>query len=644
MTSSEQMGSERLSELPFETAEYLAVRTWAANPERYAERLARFFIERPRRLELGYGVVGGGVGDSAVAREAIGQVVPHLNAALLRELEACCIGFAAEDERDFPSEHGRSELLLLSAFGNGLSQRGHERLKELRERFPHQSTEPPDDFAFRAVESPIPQQQAAGLSDEEWLKAMPEYPFGWDDPGSRGRDFLEGSAVELSRVLEDVARTDRPRFAALVQRMEDDVNPAYFEAILRGLTRAKGQGKEDTERDKDQIESLETECLLQAIRRVHGLPNRPCGTEICRAIGEIADREISPDDLKIVGYYATEATDPENDAWRPREEGASPVHGGGPFGFGINTTRGAAAEAIMRLILEDRDRSQVFEPFLERMCDDPVLGVRCCLFNALLAYRNYDRDQAVVWFLRACEGGEPLFASQPYERFLHYAGHSDYGRLRPLLQCGLNAEDPDVVKVAARQTALAGLSEDEQLEEARRDAEKVRGGTDPMREAAAEVYARNIAKPVVGHRCRALLVRFFIDESAEVRSAAAWYSARLPSEIGKEYLDLITAYIDSPAFPNAHDMLLHRLENSPSALPGEVALKLADRFIQQVGDAAGDVATSAAGDAPAVAKLVFRQYARATDPETRRRCLDLIDRMERHQLYGVRQQLTEHDG
>lgn len=269
--------------------------------------------------------------------------------------------------------------------------------------------------------------------------------------------------------------------------------------------------------------------------------------------------------------------------------------------------------------------------------------VRCCLFNALLAYRNCHRDHAVELFMRACDGADALFASRPYERFVQYATFTHYQVVRPLLQRGLKSKDLEVVKVAARQTAFAALGEGKELDRARRDAAKVRRGTETMREAAARIYARNIAGADVGPLCRQYLRALFNDRSKNVRAAAAACFHYLPQDIGEDYLQLITRYLRSRAFPNPHDRLLHKLEDSRAALPGKVALDLVDRFIEQVGDAGADIATSAAADSPIVAKLVFRQYAQARDPKTRKRCLDLIDRMERHRFHGLDRELSEHD-
>jgi len=41
----------------------------------------------------------------------------------------------------------------------------------------------------------------------------------------------------------------------------------------------------------------------------------------------------------------------------------------------------------------------------------------------------------------------------------------------------------------------------------------------------------------------------------------------------------------------------------------------------------GDVSTSAAGDVMYVVRLTLRVHAQNTDPDTRRRCLDLIDEL-----------------
>jgi hypothetical protein len=48
-------------------------------------------------------------------------------------------------------------------------------------------------------------------------------------------NFLKGGSLELSQQLEAEAKRDKPRFAALALQMKADIQPVYFEALLRGL-------------------------------------------------------------------------------------------------------------------------------------------------------------------------------------------------------------------------------------------------------------------------------------------------------------------------------------------------------------------------------------------------------------------------
>ena len=83
-----------------------------------------------------------------------------------------------------------------------------------------------------------------------------------------GTSLWAGGAVELSRVLESQTKQDPARFANLAHQMPDDVNPVYFEAMLRGLT--------GSDLSIDQIARV---CL-----RCHQLPSRPLGRWITRPL------------------------------------------------------------------------------------------------------------------------------------------------------------------------------------------------------------------------------------------------------------------------------------------------------------------------------------------------------------------------
>lgn len=620
----------------WESIAFLLLRSWSANPSRFGDTTIQLLIRDPRRLDIGYASWSGeGSGYAAVSREAIQTCLPYATAQHREELELAILGFTAP--RDDGDSAGWTERLLLEACGDSyLSKQGRSRLSELRSKFPQQETALPERRSgIRGVVSPIPPDETKLFTDEQWLSAMREFDYGWD---SRPDRRLKGSAVELSRVLQPEVRHDRRRFAALTARMDDAIRTEYFDAILNGICGEGDLPKEERESDDESFQGLETDVIFDVIRRLHKLPNRPCGRSICRALEKISDRPIPDAELELLAYYAIDDADPTSDHWLQSSSEKNQEPSEHAHSHGYNSVRGCAARTIEALLFADYSRSALLLPVLRRMTNDPSLSVRTCVFESLLPVLNHDRSEAVRLFLATAEGADPVFGCRTFENFIWYAASKHYLQLRDMLQTALHSSSSTAVAVAARQVCLAALTD----ELAEPDAKLVRTGTPTMRGAAAEVYAYNVSDKTVGAICRQHLPSLFVDESADVRAKAADCFGHLEDVDLNGFVDLIRIYVESPAFPSQHDDLLRRLEDSTWQLP-EITIRLAERFVAACGSAAGDISTAAAGDSPTVAKLVVRLYAQTNDDHVRTKCLDLIDEMERLAFYGIDSELTEHD-
>jgi hypothetical protein len=623
-----------------ETIALVLFRTWSANPQHFASACVRFLTRSPRWLDFGYSGWFDGNGEAAISREAISLIVPHLPADLRLNLEAAAAGFTDDWEREYPEHFGRTAHLLLEAFGEAnLSEARRRRLQELRLRFPDADLTLPTDHGDVAgiVGSPIPPEETARFTDEQWVAAMRQFNEG---RGSPRVDPTRGTAVELSWVLEQQARSDRARFAGLVHRMEDTIHPLYFSAILDGLLGFANVPEDQRALDSEALRQFDTGVLLAVIRRLHDLPGKPCGREICRAFGRMADRAIPESDLAILEYYAIEDPDPAASSRRePQPEGraADPEQ---LCARGINSVRGAAARAIMELLFGDYTRAGVLLPVLEQMAADPSLAVRACVFQALLPLLNHDRDRptAVRLCLAACDGADALLGCNTLEQFIRYASSRHYLDLQPLLLRMRASKDQAAIRAAARQICLSAFD----VGAAEADASAILAGTDDMRLAAAEIYARNLAHQSIEETCSTHLRRLFDDESEEIRKKAGDCFLFLGGQDIGRHEGLIRAYLESRAFPSPHDDLLRRLADSTWQLP-DVVLRIAERFIEARGSRASDIQLAGFSDGSQVAKLVVRLYAQASDAAVKHQCLHYIDQMELHGFFGIDQELHRLD-
>ena len=667
---------------------YMLLRAWSANPTRFGNICIEFLVADSRRLNIGYGSwSGGGDGRTAVSREAIQACVPHAATEVREQLERAILSFAPYgDEGQY---EGWSKRLLLEAFGKAqLSKDGRDQLAALREKFPGEDiTIPPrrcSSFA-NIVGSPIPPEEAKLLTDDEWLVAMRKYNYGWDGmhEGGAGVDpEMRGSAVELSRQLQPQAQREKRRFAALTGQMEDSIRPEYFEAILNGICGQYNLSKEEREADDADFHALGSDVVLDVVRRLHRLPNCPCGRPICQAFERLAEWPMSEADLQILSYYALDDPDSGTNRWLHQDSATKFDPSEHAHNYGYNSVRGHAAKAITSLLFADYSRSPALMPLIQKMVHDPSMALRTCVVESLLPILNHDRDEAVKLFLATCRGAEVVFGSGPFEQFVWYTSRTHYSELRGVLFKALASTSKLSVTAAARQICVAAFTD----LVAEGDVEAVLMGRtsfgtasrsiksqamrlrslnlrrfltsliltirsmrgfrisscETMRSAASEVYSRNLGDAAVHSICRKRLCHLFADQSEEVRRTAAMCFLSLKDADFSKYEDVIRAYIESAAFPSGHDFLLRRLEESTWQLP-DITIRLAERFIAACGATAGDISTAAAGDSPTVSKLVVRLYTQTDDDTIRKKCLDLIDEMERLAFYEIDRQLAEHD-
>ena len=593
----------------------LKMDAWASNPDRYADRILKLLIKSEELLDAP------GAGQAVSAGTCVGE--RDLSAGV----EQLILKHAPEYERG--RWYGYSQYRLLSHFkAEALGAQGTRRLKELRRKF---GDEPPSDRPLVAqvtsgwVPPRIPDDATELMSDEEWLHAMRTMRR----VRATGFNDLDWDQETLSRQLEARTRKEPERFASLAtDLMVDDILPRYFSAVLDGLA----SGEE---------ESLRFEGIIRVIRRLHELPNQPCGLAVVRAVRAIASEEVPPDVIRAVAFYATEDPNPDGDEWFTDLAGTA-----GPAELvltaGINSVRGVAAEAVAALLFADAGRIALLQSAVEALVRDPMLTVRTLAPLPLLAILRDDERGSLELFDILCADADPILGTPHFEQYIHHAVYRSYEAVRPILLRMIVSQEADARRAAARQICLSALHDGESQKTAIEDAARVEGGDSEMRRGAAEIYARNCGQADVAASCLKKLPRFFADSAVEVRWEAARCFYQIEADELPEHDALIEAFSTSAAFTDQASALLLRLEDMRSPLPGSVC-SLADRAVDTWGSAAGDISTSVAGDAHILSKLIVRFYTQGSDGAQRKRALDAIDRMIEVGFDGLQDELSAAD-
>lgn len=601
----------------------LVLRAWTSNPEVYAEQIVRFLLDRPeQRLCIGYSIWNPATDAFvAISRGAVAAASAHCSDDSINKLVSAILHLTPESEHG--TQHvGRTELALLRALsGERMPENARRRIRELEQRFPSApergAPEPPSEpFVVSGVGAPIPEGVQRRMADDEWLAAMTQYA---SDSVTERDDVIVGGVFELSRGLQSLVRQEPERFAGLADRMNASLHPAYFEAILQGLSRSEGGERPGT---------LSQICAV--LRRISRSGANTSGTEIAHAIRALEGEQIPGDILNLLCDVAQYDADPEADDWQDR----SPAFE--PFDQAINSARGAAAFALSRLLFADRNRWTTVRPVVEKLARDPVLAVRTATVPCLLAVLDTNREDALMCFQLLLDDADAILGADSVVQFVHYAMFRDYAALRPVLLRMVESRQSPVAVAGASQMALAALS----IDEAREDADRLLLVGEEARTGVAEICAANVANRALGPQCERRLRAFFADDSQAVREAArrCWNHLE-PDQIATRG-PLIGVFAETLAPGDEMSVLVHKLQESEEPLPAELC-DLAEKAVVAFGDRASSIRFGEGGDAHELSELMVRLYEETNDDAVRTRALDAIDDMVQAGFIGIDDRLGE---
>lgn len=601
--------TQDLEHLSHRNVGYLLLSAWSGNQKHYADHVVRYLLQHTEFLGLGYAAWGEGNGEAAVARSTITGASNHCSEANLRELEVAILQYYSPFEKEEPRRFGYVQALLLHAIDPArISSEGRARMEQLDRKFTRLNVElPQQSEGFVGLPSPIPESAIPKMNDENWLSAMRQYNANSENGSSR---WFSGGVHELSNQLEVATRRDKPRFARLVLKMSDDLAPAYFEAIIRGLVATK-----DEQQNGLTLAELDSHTLFSAFRHIHGFPCRLAGRWLMSSISVVADRDLPTDILEIVIFHALYGRTPEGAV---DLEGDS--YGANLVNTGINTVRGAAADCLASLLFRNTSRWLTLQTAVLGVVRDAYLSVKAVGVSCLTALLNIDRELAVSLFVENVAKNDALLGSMFVPRFLQFASQTHYEALRGILHRMLASEDGDAREAAAQTIVIASF----RVKNAFEDLELVREAAEDARAAWAEVAAENLRFSEVTPRCREWLKEAFNDPSTKVRHVAGRCFHRLSSDQLCAESELIDAFLDSPAFGDDASLLLMGLEQAVDRLP-DVVCRIPERALElaRLQEDRGQRYWWT----HQMSTLVLRLYNQTRNPEIRHRCLDAIDNM-----------------
>ncbi|MBX3747100.1 MAG: hypothetical protein KF833_17475 [Verrucomicrobiae bacterium] len=582
------------------TANFLLMCAYlSSSPAGCADEVLGLLAAEPERLLCGYS-------DSWfwVSRQVLEKFSPHCSEPVFRAVEAEVLAFLTPHERTREGlpRRGISAFNLLSALASHRrSNVANAQIAGWRTKF-GKPDGPPRGIQSYTVVSPIPQESAQHMTDEQWLGAIAKY-------SSADRQFdiehLErGGAHELAGMLRNFVKEQPERFSRLALRFPEDVEPSYFMNVLYGL-------KESASPMPGKIE---------VARRVFAREDKACLCAALDLLGTMADARLPEDAIQFI-RDAARHSDPNADL----ADGEQAYYGGDILHHGINTVRGVAALTIGNLIKHDLQYLADFCGTIDQLVTDPSLAVRAVVASTLFAVARNDTPLALQLMEALLDSDDRLLGTAYVVHFIQSGLREHFGHFAGTIDRMLGSSRDEVRKQGGTLACLARLYH----KVADPLAEVALSGDEQCRLGACQIASRNLLHPECRSWCEPALVRLFADSSKAVRTHAATCFRRLwqsPDTPLRDFEALIRSFLDSPAFAEEPSLLLYALKETNRRVP-EIILDVCEIFASRCAEGARDIRTSLAADEQIVGKLVFTAYAQLQSKPLYDRALALIDQL-----------------
>ena len=611
-----QAWARELAESPLEVAQFLLYEGVRGNPTMFGDWAVEQLLTAETRWRCGYN-------DDLywVTHELLSDISPHISSASFDALEKSLVGWTPEWERSAEARQyrGHAEFTLLSALDPARqSETTIRRIGELQRKFERSEPAEPQGITGGTVVSPIDPQSAERMSDDDWIRAVVKHRESWEEKRDAS---LIGGARELAQTVQNGTQEDPARWVDIGLRLPANVLPVYYDHLLIGLAQPVA-GKALAPADK----------VFELLTKVADLPTGVEEQYFVRLVARYADDAIPDDLVARVGDVAIEAKNPDRELWQTVASSGQCFYGGDPWHAGMNSTRGAAAEAIGRLVGANEARVDRLLPAIASLADDPSVAVRTCGAEAVAGLARWRRDLAVELLVRLVDTDDIVFTAQPVQQLIAavLVTHSD--ALLPAVE-RMMASDVDAARQAgARLACLSALQEEGAGDLLSRCVEH----SDPIvRRGAAQVAAANLSTARFTDRCRTALITLLDDDDDGVRDEAvrAFWQMNAEDLAGQE--EVARSALLGKSYRQARQHVLYAIERSTADV-SDLILLVAAKMLDEDVASLSDIREHIAGEAKDLGTLLVRVLGdRETDPLAQRAALDALDKLCAAGAWGI---------
>lgn len=583
------------------------------NPLEFASDAAAFLISDPRRLRL--------------------SVRGSLSWNTAELIKACCLHWSNEDFRRVEIAiltmkpdpvtsandlrwSGQTHLVLLHALDRKrLSAKSQDLLGQLERKFPLFETSPPRRNESGFVGAPIRQNSIKKMNDKCWLLAMRKYV----SSGMHGNKpiALSGGRIELAGALQAAAKEQPERFHALaMNRMDATFHIDYVLAIIEGISEA-GFPVERVER---LIRKFLTQLEQGNIRTV------------AWAIEKYAGKDIPQSLIDLLRHWVEHAAYP---VIKSDLNEAGGIDQGGLYNLvtdGMNSDRGAALRTLAAILLKsDPPRRVEYLDIAETVAADPSAAVRAVCIDFLQYAIPADPSRACDLFRQLIGQNQLLLREQEAYEFVCYSLYRHANEVMWAIERMLADErSPQTREAGAKLACLAAFK----CSEAAPLRDVCIKGDVPLRKGAAVVYSANITETLVGKECQERLPTFMNDEDVDVRKEATAFLRDLEASCIRELADFLRAWTQTKSLDEGAENAAYMLEQNP-VVDLKLTLEISERLIDALGQEITNMQSRHGRVSYHLTPAILNVYHLSTDAGTRRKAIDLFEKLDELGYRGV---------
>jgi hypothetical protein len=620
-----------------------AIRALAETPDECADKIMLWLCEHPESFKLGSGYY---VSSWEPVEWLIKRFAMVCSENVIRRLEETLLCYKDAELKEtytrkveifreynavICNEFGRTQYVLLSCIPKDrLSEKAKGFLGQLERKFARYGLHKAREFQGGFVGSPIPSEKLTLVTDEEWLRIISR---NWSERERRWKQMGpehvgEASHEHFAADFGHIAEQQPQRFADLALHIPKDVYPGYLSRILRAIALTKPPDSlKQPEKDAWQLatgEQIET-----VLDYVGYSEDRDQAISFCDLLEKRSDAKWPARVLDRLINYATKHPDPQPETFSVQRVDANKQYIPDVVNSALNCVRGRAAMTMAKLLFEQPALLSTFEGAIGHLVKDASPAVRIAAMDVCLPILNIDRNQAVAYFVTACQmQDDQIFEGHSATTFISYAWHTHLEKLKPIIERMAKSKNPKVAKIGAAWATAIWLQKGE-MEELKKEC---CCGSVHQRKGVAEVAVHWMNERANIEKHIEIIRAFFNDEDAEVRREAGNCFRKEERLHIPEVVKLAVDYVESAAFDNDPDTLFYGLDDYTGNLKtyAESLFKAGEKLAGPLANVARNFATGIGVAVTMFAKLMLRLYEqtyRSGDKQVNERCLSIWDRL-----------------